>query len=155
MKETYEWGRYVIYPKTGQVFNKETEREIAPHKATIALTLEDKRRVIYKKAKFIWEIVNGKTASVGDVFVALDGDDTNCAIDNIKVVERTKYFEGHNWECKVKLSRDEVQAIKDKFATGEISSLNLALEYNVGKSTIQKILTGKYYYDMQEKKCKK
>ena len=154
MKDEYTYQNYLIYPKTGQVFNKETKNEIASGKVNIAITLENNRRLIYKKSKFIWEVVNGKTVAYGDVFVAKNGEETDCRIDNSQIVERKNYFKDHDWGMKVKLTEAQCKAMKKDFEKGDVTNVQLALKYKCSKSTVQKVLSGNYYYDIQKRKQK-
>lgn len=154
LKESYDYlGYYTIYPKEGKVVTNLTGREIGKGKESIVLEIGKPNRANRKKMKLIYECVYGKLPK-GYVVQAIDGDKTNCKIDNIRAVTRVDYYKDYDWRCKVKLDEKAVEEIRDKFFRLHITEKQLAYDYGVGKSTVYKIIKGNYYYDKQKKKEK-
>jgi len=65
---------------------------------------------------------------------------------------RNRFRTGPSWRAAhracIKLTPDDVRAIRTRYATGGISFLQLALEYAVGKSTIESLLKRKTWADI-------
>ncbi len=149
MKKEYEYKHYKIYPDTGQIFNTKTNREISAKSKRVVLDTGKKHREVRTKIYFIYELVNGPL-KVGAIVRPKNGDYTDARIDNIELVSRKEYFDGHDWSMKVVLSKTDCDEIKKLHDSHNIPCMDLALTYNVSKSTIQKVLNGEYYYDVKE-----
>ena len=149
MNKEYYYKNYKVYPETGQIINTKTNREIAKNSKRVVLDTGKKHREIRTKIYFIYEIVNGPL-KVGAIVRPKNGNYADARIDNIEVVSRKEYFDGHDWSMKVVLSENACEEIKRLHKTQNIPCMDLALAYNVSKSTIQKVLNGEYYYDVKE-----
>ena len=149
MEKEYDYKHYKIFPETGQIINTKTNREISANSKNISLDLGKNHRDKRTKIYFVYEVVNGPL-KVGTIVRPKNGDYTDARISNIEVVERKEYFKEHDWSMKVVLSEEQCEEIKNRHKEGNITCMDLALEYHVSKSTIQKVINGEYYYDAKK-----
>lgn len=136
---------YEVNVETGQVFNTKTKREVGKNKRRIVLDTGREVRKNQLKIRFIYEMANGKLMP-GDVVIPINGDYTDCRIENIKMVNRKEYFEGHDWSTIVKLTKDDKEEVINRRNSGQ-SYTQIANEMRIGKSTIYKVLKGNYNYE--------
>ena len=140
---------YIVYPTEGKIINKITEREVGKGKKRVVLEVGKKCRKNVKKIKAVYETAKGPI-NPGDIIIALNGDETDARLENIKVMCRKEYFENHDWSKLVTLTLDQVEEIKAEYKEHEYTNEQLALKYKCSKSTIQKVLVGEYFYDKKK-----
>lgn len=151
METKYFHRGFIVYPEIGRVVNKRTGREIAAGKSRIIYRTKNGRRSSIKKMRLVYEAVHGPLKN-GVIIEAIDGDESNAVIKNIRIIEKKEYFKDHDWSMKTVITEEEVEKIKEDYGSGEYSYSTLARKYKCSRSTIYKVLRGEYFYDKKKNK---
>lgn len=150
-RKEYVYKGFLVYPYLGCVVNELTGREIGVGKSRIVYLTGKGKRSTIKKMRLVYEAVYGPLKN-GVIIEAIDGDESNATIENIRITEKKEYFKDHDWSMKTVITEEEAENVKEDYRTGEYSYSKLTKKYKCSRSTIYKVLRGEYFYDKRKNK---
>lgn len=148
MKKLY-YGNQVY--EDGRIYNAIGDK-IAIKDGIVRLYINGKKRTLLA-GRVVYEAFTGKEIPKGYVIKFRDGDKNNASYQNVEVIDRKTFFDGHVWECK--FTKEEKEQIRKEYdATNpkqhgfkrgneRPSYVDLAKKYGCSKSTIIKIIKEK------------
>lgn len=147
----------IVYPD-GRIFNA-IGKQLEIKNGVVRLYIDGKKRTLMA-ARVVYEAVTGEPLSRGKVIQFKDGNKDNASFDNIVIIERTKYFEDHQWQRKL-TKEEELQLVAEycvedskyhgkRKGYDKPSYRDLAEKYNCSKSLVYNIL--RKYNKVEQKK---
>ena len=144
-ERTYDYYKNRV-TESGKIYNA-LGRELPVRKnGTVSVTINGRKHV-FTAGRIVYEAVTGVKMTDPDntgnartfVISFKDGNKANPSMDNLIVLSRAEYFEGHKWGTE-KFSKEIKQAIVNDFkATGadHVSYRKLAKKYNCSTSFVR------------------
>ena len=111
-------SRYVV-EESGRIFDLRRQRYVNPHALrtghrVIVLETEHGKKHTYLLNKVIWWHFNNEVAGRSHAIVHLDGDHSNCALSNLKLVTRSQmlneYTRAFNYSEEVTCPKCQARA---------------------------------------------
>lgn len=139
-EDIIEYGTYIIHRSGSILDHRNRTVKINQSTGNVRLVINGVSQ-IKKGGRLIYELFNDVELTHSDIIIFNDGDETNIALDNITIVSRKDYFDGHEWNYK--FNNETQNRIKEGHKQGKTIH-QLASDYDCCDVTIWKILNEQY-----------